>query len=94
LAAIRIAGDAAIVAALLDGDESVKAYPVRGADLAHSMPRQVATKAPVIVRIELSAAAIDGSGGDPRRQAVRFSVKNGCATGSFALAYDRAARSA
>jgi len=92
--AIRIAGDAAIVAALLDGGEDAKAYPVWGTDLALSMPKQVATGAPVIVRIELSAAAIEGSGGDPRRQAVRFSINNGCATGSFALAYDRAARSA
>ena len=92
--AIRIAGDAAIVAALLDGGEDAKAYPVWGTDLALSMPRQVATNAPVIVRIELSAAAIEGSGGDPRRQAVRFSINGGAATGTLALAYDRAARSA
>lgn len=81
-------------ATLLDCGGYVKAYPVWGTDLALSMPKQVATDGPVIVRIELSAAAVEGSGGDPRRQAVRFSINDGSATGTFALAYDRAARSA
>lgn len=92
--AIRIAGDAAIVAALLDCGEEIKAYPVWGTELTLAMPKQVPTSATVIVRIELSAAAAEGGGGDPRRQAVRFSINNGAATGTFALAYDRAARGA
>lgn len=90
--AIRISGDAAIVAALLDAGEDVKAYPVWGTELALAMPRQIPTNAPVIVRIELSAAATEGSGGDPRRQSVRFAINSGAATGTLALAYDRAAR--
>ncbi|MEY3143361.1 MAG: hypothetical protein RLY21_1854 [Planctomycetota bacterium] len=44
-------------ATLLDSGGYAKAYPVWGTDLALSMPRQVATTAPVIVRIALSAAA-------------------------------------
>ena len=92
--AIRLAGDAAIVAALLDAGEHVKAYPVWGTELSLAMPKQISTKAPVIVRIELSAAAREGSGGDPHRQAVRFSINGQSASGSLALAFDRAARTA
>ena len=92
--AIRLVGDAAIVAALLDAGEDVKAYPVWGTELSLAMPRQVSTTAPVIVRIELSAAAHEGSGGDPRRHSVRFTINGQSASGSLALAYDRAVRNA
>jgi hypothetical protein len=40
------------------------------------------------VRIELSAAAREGSGADPRRQIVRFSINGGAAHGTCALAFD------
>jgi hypothetical protein len=53
-----------------------------------SMPRQVPTERPVVVRIELSAAAREGSGADPRRQIVRFSINGGAAHGTCALAFD------
>ena len=56
------------------------------------MHRQVPTSAPVVVRVELSAAAHEGSGGDPRRQVARFSINGGAATGACTLAFDRAAR--
>jgi hypothetical protein len=59
-----------------------------------AMPRQISTTAPVIVRIELSAAAREGSGGDPCRHSVRFTINDQSASGSLALAYDRAARNA
>jgi len=91
--AIRLAGDAAIVAALLDAGEDTKAYPVWGTELALAMPKQVPTNAPVVARIELSAAAREGCGGEAHRQSVRFTLNAGAATGTFALAYDRAARS-
>lgn len=79
---------------LRDGSEDAEVNPVRDTDPALSMPKQVATNAPVIVRIELSAASVKGPSGDPHRRAVRFSIDGGCATGSFALASNRAARSA
>jgi hypothetical protein len=53
--------------------------------------KQVPTNAPVIVRIELSAPAREGSGAESHRQSVRFTLNGGAATGTFALAYDRAA---
>ncbi|MBI1303516.1 MAG: hypothetical protein GC172_06975 [Phycisphaera sp.] len=90
--AIRLAGDAAIVAALLDAGEDTKAYPVWGTELALAMPKQVPTNAPVIVRIELSAAAREGAGAESHRQSVRFTLNGGAAAGTFALAYDRAAK--
>ena len=92
--AIRLAGDAAIVAALLDAGEDTKAYPVWGTELALAMPKQVPTNAPVIVRIELSAAAREGAGADCHRQSVRFALNGGAATGTFALAFDRSAKHA
>lgn len=90
--AIRLMGDAAIVAALAELGEETKAHPVWGTELALSMHRQVPTSAPVVVRVELSAAAHEGSGGDPRRQVARFSINGGAATGACTLAFDRAAR--
>ncbi|MEY3021889.1 MAG: hypothetical protein RIS86_1087, partial [Planctomycetota bacterium] len=86
--AIRLAGDAAIVAALLDAGEDSKRCCVWGTDLSLSMPRRVPTDRPVVVRIELSAAAREGSGADPRRQIVRFSINGGAAHGTCALAFD------
>jgi hypothetical protein len=56
------------------------------------MPKQVPTDAPVVVRIELSAAARERCGGEAHRQSVRFTLNVDAATGSFALAYDRTAR--
>jgi hypothetical protein len=58
------------------------------------MPTQISTTASVIVRIELSAAAREGSGGDPCRHSVWFTINGQSASGSFALAYDRAVRNA
>ncbi|MEZ4273142.1 MAG: hypothetical protein R3C68_17420 [Myxococcota bacterium] len=87
--ALRIAGDAAIVAALLDAGEQAKSYPVWGTDLVVSGQVQISSDAPVVVRIELSSVAHEGLGSGIRRQTARFSINGNAATGTFALVLGR-----
>jgi len=90
--AIRLAGDAAIVAVLSVLGHATKAFPVWGTSLDLQMPRQVSTSRPVRVRIDVSHAATR-SKAQAKHLAVRFGMWNEgeagpSATGSFEIMFD------
>ena len=90
--AIRLAGDAAIVAVLSVLGHATKAFPVWGTSLDLQMPRQVSTSRPVRVRIDVSHAATR-SKAQAKHLAVRFGLWNAgeagpSATGSLEIMFD------
>ncbi len=90
--AIRLAGDAAIVAVLSLLGYTTKAFPVWGTALDLRMAQPIRTDEPVRVRIDVSHAATRG-GTHAKRLAVRFGIRNGAgdepaARGSFEISFD------